>query len=134
MDTKLSLNKLYLLVKYVSDSCTVLSGVPQESVLGPLLFLCYINGLPKYVKSCITLYADDALIYQEIRSTEDQYILLQDLCMLTQWANTWKMTFNALKSEDHKQTIPTYFLLLRIHEWFTHTAARSCQISWSDYR
>ena len=82
----------------VSDSCTVLSGVPQGSVLGPLLFLCYINDLPKYVKSTIRLYADDALIYREIRSKEDQDILQQDLCMLTQWANTWQMTFNAQKS------------------------------------
>ena len=43
-------------------------------------------------------YADDALIYREIHSKEDQDILQQDLCMLTQWANTWQMTFNALKS------------------------------------
>jgi len=44
-----------------SDSCAVLSGVPQGSVLKPLLFLHSINYLPKYVKSGMRLYADDAL-------------------------------------------------------------------------
>jgi len=73
-------------------------------------------NLPKYIKSCIRLHVHDALIYQEIHSKEDQDILQQDLCTLTQWANAWQMTFNALK----RQIIPSYLLLL--HEWFTHTA------------
>ena len=62
------LSKLYLMVAKQSDSCTVLFGVPQSSVLGPLLFLCYINDLPGYVQSSIRLYADDALIYHKIYS------------------------------------------------------------------
>jgi len=76
----------------------VLSGVLQGSVLGPLLFLYCINDLPKWVKSSIRLYADDALLYREIHSPTDQGILQQNLYMLTQWASTWQMTFNPGKS------------------------------------
>ena len=71
-----------------SDVCSVLSGVPQGSVLGPLLFLCYINDLPAQVKSRIKLYADDALIYQTIHSKADQDTLQEDLHMLSSWAET----------------------------------------------
>ena len=76
------------------DSCTVLSEVPQGSVLGPLLFLCYINDLPGYAQSSIRLYVDDALIYRKIHLKADQDILQQDLYTLTQWASTWQMIFN----------------------------------------
>ena len=62
-----------------SESCPVLLGVPQGSVLGSLLFLCYINDLPEQVKSSIKLYADDALVYRRIHSKTDQENLQEDL-------------------------------------------------------
>ena len=76
----------------------VISGVPQGSVLGPLLFLCYINDIPSAVKSKIKLYTDDALLYRDINS-EDIIVLQEDLNTLSQWAKKWQMNFNPTKCE-----------------------------------
>ena len=84
---------------YSSSPSNVISGVPQGTVLGPLLFLCYINDLPGNVKSSVRLYADDVLLYRAIHSAADHDILQQDLHSLTQWAKTWQMTFNLSKCE-----------------------------------
>ena len=80
-----------------SKPTTVDSGVPQETVLGPLLFLCYINDLPEMVSSQVRLFADDCLIYQEIKEYKDHYTLQQDLKHLEDWAERWGMRFNATK-------------------------------------
>ena len=80
-----------------SKSAKVLSGVPQGTVLGPLMFLCFINDLPSCVKSQVRLFADDCLLYRPIKSEEDHTILQQDLANLESWANEWGMRFNAQK-------------------------------------
>jgi len=80
-----------------SEEATVESGVPQGTVLGPLLFLCHLNDLPDAVKSKVRLFADDCLLYREIRSFQDHTILQEDLQQLEIWAKKWGMRFNAKK-------------------------------------
>ena len=82
-----------------SDSAPVTSGVPQGSVLGPLLFNLFINDMPDVVTNgtSIRLFADDCLAYREIRTPEDQVILQGDRTRLQQWAALWGMKFNPAK-------------------------------------
>jgi len=82
-----------------SSPMDVLSGVPQGSVIGPVLFLCYINDLPQAAQSEVRLFADDAILYRKITSQDDHGILQQDLRNLERWEQVWKMSFNATKCE-----------------------------------
>ena len=78
---------------------TVLSGVPQGTVLGPLLFLCYINDLPRSIKSKVRMYADDTPVYNVINTIDDCFQLQNGLLLLERWANIWQMQFNPSKCE-----------------------------------
>ena len=66
-------------------------GVPQGTVLGPLLFLFHINDLPSVVSSKVRLFADDCLIYKNIKNYEDQMSLQKYLNLLENWGNAWGM-------------------------------------------
>ena len=78
----------------------ITSGVPQDSVLGPMLCLLYINNLPTSMSSNIRLFADDAIIYRQITKQADCITLQNDLNRLAIWENTWKMEFNTAKCES----------------------------------
>ena len=80
-----------------SQPVSVLSGVPQGTVLGPLMFLLYINDIAAGISSLLRLFADDCLLYRTIKSIEDSTILQKDLEMLSQWATVWQMKFNVSK-------------------------------------
>jgi hypothetical protein len=80
-----------------SDEATVDSGVPQGTVLRPILFLCHINDLPNSVKSSVRLFADDCLLHREINNENDHTALQNDLKNLEKWASDWGMRFNAKK-------------------------------------
>ena len=82
-----------------SSATQVTSGVPQGTVLGPLLFLVYINDMPEGIDSTMRLFADDSLLYRFIRTKEDQSILQEDLRKLELWEHKWQMQFNADKCE-----------------------------------
>lgn len=80
-----------------SNIVDVNSGVPQGTVMGPLLFLAYINDLPEVVQSNVKLFADDCLVYRTICSTSDTVQLQQDLSALEKWERDWQMAFHPQK-------------------------------------
>ena len=80
-----------------SDVAPVTSDVPQGSVLGPILFLCFINDMPESVSSQCRLFADDSIIYREISIVNDCTSLQHDLDALEKWEGTWGMSFNPSK-------------------------------------
>ena len=77
-----------------SDEIDVTSGVPQGSVIGPILFLIYINDIVDNVKSNVRLFADDTLIYRKIQTTEDSSILQRDLDVISKWCKDWQLGLN----------------------------------------
>ena len=87
----------------MSSTSKVLSGVPQGTVLGPLLFLMYINDLPDLLKSQTRLFADDCLVYKKVENERHTDSLQADLTSLESWQDRWNMKFNAFKvfSDDH---------------------------------
>ena len=72
----------------------VISGVPQGSVLGPLLFLLYVNDIPSHVRCKIKLFADDTKIWNIIKTREDVRLLQEELEALEAWSDKWLVRFN----------------------------------------
>jgi hypothetical protein len=76
----------------------VISGVPQGTILAPVLFLLYINDISEIIKSQIRLFADDGIIYREINDDQDHVTLQEDLDNLNNWANKCRqLNFNFSK-------------------------------------
>ena len=85
----------------------IFSGVPQGSVLGPLLFLIYINDLTQNIAANIKLFADDSSLFIKVSNVETAHqTLMRDLDTITAWAHLWKMRFNP---EISKQAIEVVF-------------------------
>lgn len=80
-----------------SDWLPMKSGVPQGSVLGPVLFLIYINDLVTNLESSASLFADDAKIYKTIESETDVETLRRDMAKLDEWCGKWLLSFNTSK-------------------------------------
>ena len=82
---------------YQSRSVPVTSGVPQGSVLGPSLFIYYINDLPKLCEALCEIFADDAKVFNSIKSSSDCCLIQRTLDALSAWSDKWLLSFNAAK-------------------------------------
>ena len=83
----------------LSEKVRVTSGVPQGSVLVPLLFLAYVNDIWRNMESTVRLFADDSIIYRKIINNEDIEKLQKDLDRLGEWAAENAMKINPSKSK-----------------------------------
>ena len=97
----LSGRKQKVVIRNTSSSLMkVEAGVPQGSVLGPLLFLVYINDIAESLLSLTRLFADDSSLFYSAATIKDiEGIINQDLRMLVSWAAQWLINFNPLKTE-----------------------------------
>ena len=80
-----------------SDWQDVTSGIPQGSVLGPILFTIFINDMPDVVHSCMKLFADDAKVFRAIESIEDISMIQSDINKLLNWSTIWQLPLNITK-------------------------------------
>ena len=96
-----------VLYVHASDPVPVLSGVPQGSILGPGLFLIFINDLPD----------DDCILYRSINSITHCQILQDDLNRIAQWDTDWQMKFNVAKC--HLMTVTQHLPSNQIHYNYT---------------
>ena len=80
-----------------SEWISITSGIPQGSVLGPILFLVFINDLPDAMSVCIRLLADDSKIFSRIKTQENRAAVQVDVTRVEFWADIWDMFYNKKK-------------------------------------
>ena len=104
-----------------SSYVPVTSSVPQGTVLGPVLFLIFINDLSTNIKnSVVRLFADDYILYKSIQTHNDCARLQNDLHALEQWEKTWLMKFNPTKYCVMTISLATKYKIL--HDYVLHGA------------
>jgi len=84
---------------HISHSIPVTSGVPQGSVLGPVLFKIFVNDIFSVFSSPEFLFADDTKVFRVIRNKDDYLALQNDLNSLHNWSLTWQLKFNIVNKE-----------------------------------
>ena len=126
-----------------SDPAPVISGVLQGSVLGPVLFLVFINDLPLQVSSQCRLFADDCIVYREVGCLPDCDKLQKDLTSLAEWELKWGMSFHPEKCSIlrvHRKMSPLHFdYSLKGHTLAAETSSKylgvsiTSKLTWSDH-
>ena len=106
----------------------ITSGVPQGSVLGPVLFLLYINDINNNIQSTIRLFADDSIIYRKNKSETDNNILQSDLIQLQSWSKKWQMYVSPNNKQNKTQTTFVF------HLWCATLHSLQPLISWNKIR
>ena len=114
--------QLLLLDGVKSSEKEVLSGVPQGTVLGTLLFLSFINDLPDATTSSdARLFADDCLLYRYVNSQNDSDLLQKDLSAFEKWEGDWQMSFHQQKCSHQDNYKPTTCHTYTIHSTWSHS-------------
>ena len=102
-----------------SDWRSISAGVPQGSVLGPLLFLVYINDLTENIKSQMRLFADDSFLFTPVKKVEVSHEqLVNDLETVSNWGYQWKMVFNP---DITKQAVEVIFSVKKKETYSSRT-------------
>jgi hypothetical protein len=127
----------------LSNMVNVLSGVPQGSVIGPLLFIIFINDIAQGICSSIRLFADDCILYRPIASINDVALLQHDLLLIYKWCSSNGMPLNIKKclsitfSLKSSQIIGLYLLgdkiLSRVSSCKYLGVLFSSNLSWSEH-
>ena len=128
---------------YSSHWLTVTSGVPQGTILGPLLFLIYVDDIGNGLSSTVRLFADDCTLYREVRSLQDCTLLQQDINKLHSWTQKWQLALNTNKCKVmnislKKKALPfTYCINNNPLEWVDVIKCLGVKIhrklSWADH-
>ena len=109
-----------------STQADVLSGVPQGTVPGPLLFLAYINDLPEFLRSSdCRLFADDRLLYCTVNKDTESALLQRDLTVLEEWEKTLQMSFNPSKCSVIRVTSGKIYVQLSWTKHIIKTASKA---------
>ncbi len=116
-----------------SDFHDINASVPQGSILGPLLFLCYVNDLVDGLETTPYLFADDTSIFCEIDPINPDISfgkINRDLAKLSTWANQWRVTYNANKTVymivSNKKTLLNYPPLVLNNQVITRVYEHIC--------
>ena len=107
----------------------VVSGVPQGTVLGPLLFLCFSSDINSVIKhSVLSMYADDTKIYRAVNCVNDCILLQRDLNSVYEWATRWQLRLNADKTKHLRIGKTRYSYVYRLNGCDIDTVTSICDI------